>query len=67
MFFGSLLVLGITTGNGSWACMGARHRTMYAVLLESRPSLEVGGVIHPHFMDENIEIQGPSGSGHGAQ
>lgn len=31
---------------------------MHAVLLESRPSLQVGGVIHPHFMDENIEVQG---------
>lgn len=62
----SLLILVITTVNSYWAFMGARHRTMYAVFLESWPSLEVGGVIHPHFMDENIEVQGPSGSGRAA-
>lgn len=28
-----------------------------------QPSLEGGGVIHPHFIDEKIEVQGPSDSG----
>lgn len=29
-------------------------------------ALDTGGGNHPHFMDEKIELQGPSGSGHTA-